>query len=353
MNERGELMTDWHVLHFFDQNQPRKATVLRQILTNKRTGSTLFWGLRYHYLDYLNAIPRLDAKRFNQVVDDLVKQQMLQPSKQGLLLTPSGKKLISTKQNQYSFATRPELNQKYDYQLWQAILLLMVQVASESCYHNSNYYVASQNLKAQFLVKRWLRANGFEIPVYEISTFLTKFLDQCNPDKANLFTAKLVGHSQNGLSDSQIASQLKISPTEVQITWQDLGLRFADFIQAHPELKLNQLVQAIALSGMLTPTIHQTATLFEQGKTVDEIIRIRKLRRSTIEEHLQIMAIFQPNFPFKKILNENDLEVLTKVYNDLNIDQWRYEELQRQSVAIPFLKFRLYAIMKTHGEDNE
>lgn len=346
-------MADWHLLHFFDQWQPRKATVLRQILTNKRTGSVLFWGLRYHYLDYLNAVPRFDVKKFNDVIDELIAQKWLQSSAQGLQLTSQGQEVIATHQTRYSFADHPELNQKFDYQLWQAILLLMVQVASEYRYHNSNYYVANQNLKAQFVIKSWLQVNTFEMLAAEISECLTQFLDQCDPAKADLFTAKLVGHTQNGLSDGQIASQLGISPLEASWTWRDLALQLAAFIQARSNLKIGQLVQITALPGALTPTIHQTAMLFNDGKTVDQIIQIRRLRRSTIEEHLQVLAIFQPDFPYEKVLSEADLKILARVYAEPDIDQWRYVELQQQGFEMPFLKFRLYAIMKTHGECNE
>ncbi|KRM52275.1 helix-turn-helix domain-containing protein [Ligilactobacillus araffinosus] len=346
-------MADWHLLHFFDQRQPRKATVLRQILTNKRTGSVLFWGLRYHYLDYLNAVPRFDVKKFNDVIDELIAQKWLQSSAQGLQLTSQGQEVIATHRTRYSFVDHPELNQKFDYQLWQAILLLMVQVASEYRYHNSNYYVANQNLKAQFVIKSWLQVNTFEMLAAEISECLTQFLDQCDPAKADLFTAKLVGHTQNGLSDGQIASQLGISPLEVSWTWRDLALQLAAFIQARSNLKIGQLVQITALPGALTPTIHQTAMLFNDGKTVDQIIQIRRLRRSTIEEHLQVLAIFQPDFPYEKVLSESDLKILSRVYAEPDIDQWRYAELQQQGFEMPFLKFRLYAIMKTHGECNE
>lgn len=346
-------MIDWHLLYFFDQKQPRKATVLRQILTNKRTGSTLFWGLRYHYLNYLNAVPRLDIKKFDDTINDLTAQNWLRLSAQGLQLTAQGQEAIETHQTPYSFAEHPELNQKFDYQLWQAILLLMIQVSSEYRYHNSNYYVANQNLKAQFLIKSWLQVNDFETLATEVSECLSQFLDQCDPAKADLFTAKLVGHSRNGLSDVQIAAQLEISPLEISWTWRDLALQFAAFIQAHSSLKISQLVQIAALPGALTPTIHQTAVLFNEGKTVDQIIQIRRLQRSTIEEHLQVLAIFQSDFPYEKILTRSDLETLAMIYDEINVDQWRYAELQQQGIEISFLKFRLYAIMKTHGEINE
>ena len=219
--------------------------------------------------------------------------------------------------------------------------------------HNSNYYVANQNLKAQFLIKSWLQVNDFETLATEVLECLAQFLDQCDPAKADLFTAKLVGHTQNGLSDGQIASQLGISPLEVSWTWRDLALQLAAFIQARSNLKIGQLVQITALPGALTPTIHQTAMLFNEGKTVDQIIQMRRLRRSTIEEHLQVWAIFQSDFPYEKILSESDLETLAKVYAENDIDRWRYADLQKQGIEMPFLKFRLYAIMKTHGEYNE
>ena len=48
----------------------------------------------------------------------------------------------------------------------------------------------------------------------------------------------------------------------------------------------------------------------------------------------------------KKILSESDLKTLARVYAETEIDQWRYAELQQQGIEMPFLKFRLYAIMK-------
>ena len=93
------------------------------------------------------------CKKFDDAIDALIAQNWLHSSSQGLLLTSHGQEVLATKQTPYSFANHPELNQKFDYQLWQAILLLMVQVASEYRYHNSNYYVANQNLKAQFLIR--------------------------------------------------------------------------------------------------------------------------------------------------------------------------------------------------------
>lgn len=346
-------MSDWHVLHFFDQQQPRKATVLRQIFSNKRTGSTLYWGLRYHYLDYLNAVPRIKTDMFNQVINDLVHQGLLEDLPEGMLLTTQGQSVIKSSQTKYSYASRPELNQRYDYQLWQAIMLLMIQVSSEYRYQNANYYVATTNLKAQFLIKKWLQRYGFETLATETETQLEAFLDQCDADQANLFAAKLIGHAQNGMSDQQIATQLGIDTLEVEITWKDLCLQFADFIDQE-ELEIGKLAQIAELSGTLTPTIRQTQTLFEQGKTVDQIIQIRRLRRSTIEEHLQIMAIFQPDFPYERVISTNDMETLDTFFEDHpNIDQWKYKQIQQLDPEMSFLKFRLYAIMKTHGESNE
>lgn len=346
-------MTDWHVLQFFSQSQPRKISVLRQILTNRRTGSTLYWGLRYHYLNYLNCQPHLDVQHFEHDISGLIRQGLLLKENQGLLLTDRGKQVSMSKATDYSFSRYPELNQKYDYLLWQSILLLMVQVASESSYHNSNYYVASSNLKGQFFIKNWLQIYGIKKLVSEISSALTNFLGYLNNTKADLFAAKLVGHMKNGMSDQQIADLLKISPVEVQITWKDLGLQFADYLFKHQEFSINQLVRVTVLPGILTPTIQKTAALFNQGKKVSEIMQIRRLRQSTIEEHLQILAILQPNFPFDRILSNQDIKILERVFEGAPIDQWHFDQLKQRNYSFSFLKFRLFAIMKTHDENDE
>lgn len=346
-------MTDWHVLQFFSQSQPRKVSVLRQVLTNRRTGSTLYWGLRYHYLDYLNCNPHLNIQRFNRDISMLVHQRLLSKENGGLLLTDQGKQVSELKANDYSFPLHPELNQKYDYFLWQSILLLMVQVASEASYHNSNYYVASSNLKGQFFIKNWLQIYSVKKLIDEISKTLTSFLDQSDAFKANLFTAKLVGHEKNGMSDQQIAASLGISPIDVQITWKDLGLQFADYLFQHQEFNINQLARVTSLPGILTPTIQKTATLFSQGKSVSEIMRIRHLRQSTIEEHLQILAILQPTFPFDRILSNQEIRALKEIFGRMPIDQWRFDQLKQNDYSLSFLKFRMYAIMRTHGEGNE
>lgn len=345
-------MTDWRVLHFFSRVQPRKATVLRQILTNKRTGSTLYWGLRYHYLNYLNCEPHLNIQDFERTINILLKQGFLLSKKQGLLLTDQGKALCDDQKNEYSFSLRPDLNQKYDYHLWQSILMLMVQVASEASYHNSNYYVASSNLRGQYFIKSWIKVYGIDKLVDEVPKALTNFLDHIDDSKANLFASKLIGHTKNGLSDQQLASLLKIDPLEIQITWKDLVLQFADYL-SQQNFNINQLARVTMLPGILTSTIQNTSTLFNQGKDVFEIMKLRHLRQSTIEEHLQILAIFQPSFPFERILSDQDIKIFEKVYGELPVDQWRFCQLEHNGYTLSFLKFRLYAVMKTHGENNE
>lgn len=338
-----------YLLRFFSKTQPRKASVLRQILINKKTGSVLYWAFRYDYLDYLNLYPQLNIIEYNQSIDLLIKKGYLKKTSAGEILTNEGANQLKHFSKRHYFIERPDLFQRYDYELWNAIFLILVQVASEFSYHNHQYYVASENLQAQFLVKKWLGHFGFETLKGEIQNLLSAFLDNQVELKANVFAAKLIGHQQNGLTNQQIAIQLQLAETDVELIWRDLSLQFADFL-INQNTPLKKLVEMTQLSGILSNSIYETKRLFSLGLNVEQISFKRHLKVSTVEEHLIILAISDVHFPFNLFLSTDEIEFLNKVFKTTDIDKWSYRILANQGKEIPFIKFRLYAIMRTHDE---
>ena len=70
-------MVELRLLDFFSIDQPRRQAVLRQILKNKVTSSSIYWGLRYNYLSYLNVFPELDEKNYDRAIAQLIKENYL------------------------------------------------------------------------------------------------------------------------------------------------------------------------------------------------------------------------------------------------------------------------------------
>lgn len=89
---------------------------------------------------------------------------------------------------------------------------------------------------------------------------------------------------------------------------------------------------------MLTDSAQQTAQLYEQGYSMEQIVQMRKLKQSTIEDHFVELAMYEPNFsigPFvsydeaqkvwqaSKQYQTKKLKILHEALNDISYFQLR------------------------------
>lgn len=339
---------NYYLLHFFSDKQSRKPAVIRQILSNKKTSSSLYWGMRYQLLDYLNVIPTLNTEKFNMAIKKLIQKDLLIHNDNELLLSEKGIEMKNKFDECHYKLDHPELFLKINYSLWNALMLLMIQVSSEYSYQNKKYYVASNNLQAQFLVKQWINKFDFEQLRTEVKDCLMAFLKQQDELKADIFSQKLIGHDYSGLSNDQIAHHYNLNTLDVDIIFHDLAVQFAYFILSKKD-HLSLLVQKSMLSGIFSDTIKQTKELFDSGLSLKQIVTERKLKISTIQEHIEILAIIEKNFPYNKFINENEVEYLDNLYQG-NIDKWQFNKMNEDEMNISFFKFRLFCIMRSHDE---
>ena len=338
-----------YLLNFFDTSQPRKSSVLRQVFTNKKTGSVIYWAFRYNYLQYLNLAPQLDNEILNKKLNELVNKELLVLGNDGYQLTLKGKKQLMLFNKKHYFFETPTLFVHYNYSLWDALMRIAIQVSSEYSYGNFHYFVASDNLQAQFIIKKWLAKYSFQILKKELTDALLTFLSNYSQLKADIFTLKLVGHNINGATNEQLALQFDLNALDIEIIWKDLTLHFAEFLRKQNN-ELSELVKMTYESTPLSSSILNTKQLFDHGYSITQICHLRHLKRSTIEEHLQLLAIFNNNFPYIRLLSNSDMKILQKIYRQLPIDHWNFKNIQMQYPQFPFLKYRLYAIKKTHEE---
>ena len=81
------------VLIYYDDESARRSTVIRQLLTNRLTTSSRFWGMCYELLDIVNTDYELgmNLERISDLAVD--KGWLEKDSDSAYLLTPFGKKV--------------------------------------------------------------------------------------------------------------------------------------------------------------------------------------------------------------------------------------------------------------------
>jgi uncharacterized protein YpbB len=331
-------MTDERLLYFFSLNQPRRQNVIRQVLTNKRTVSNLFWGLSYQMLDWLGVAPKLDKKAFNQQIGELEKNLWLtRNSANELLLTPIGKECLQKFLHDHYWRHHPELIQKFKIAQWQEMLMLVIQAFSEMSYHNRHYYVAAVSPQIQYWFKSWLKRYDRNKLQIQLPELLFNFLQAKKPLEANIFISFFSGHQTAGKTFQQLVEQTGWTDRELKIFQQDSFLEFAVFLKKKGQA-WSQLVRMFEKSSRLSNSSQASYQLFLAGTAIERIAHKRYLKINTIKEHLLEAAIFEAGFPFEQLITPETAEFLAQNFKFFPT-KWDFQIAQK--AGIEFFIFRL------------
>lgn len=337
-------MADKRLLTFFSLDQPRRQNVIRQVLTNKRTVSNLFWGLSYQLLDWLGVAPKLDKTTFDQQISELEKNLWLTKNQSAeLLLTPLGKSCLQKFLNNHYWRHHPELVQRFKVAQWQEMLTLVIQVFSEMSYHNRHYYVAAVSPQIQYWFKSWLKCYDRNQLQAQLPELLFDFLQAKEPLEANIFISFFGGHQIAGKTFQQLAEQTGWTRQELKIFQQDSLLEFAVFLKKRGPA-WSQLVKIFEKNNPLAKSSQNSYQLFLAGTTIEKIAQRRHLKISTIKEHLLEAAIFEDDFPYGQLIMPTTVEFFTRNFSSFPA-KWDFQIAQK--AGIEFFVFRLVQIRET------
>lgn len=335
-------------LLFFSTQQARRPAVLRQLLSKRLSNSTLFWGMRYRWLAYINLCPSIDTQAFDQQIKLLCQQKMLLKQDDGtVLLTADGQACQAQLQAEHSLAA-PQVFANYRVYDLVKLLRLLVQVASEASWKNARYYVAVDDFECQAVLKNWVRAHGLRALKEQLVTELKKFLALEDPQDAWIFCSQFAGHETVPATTKQVAQALNISQRAVELTLLDLNSRFVlELIQTNSPLA--PMITHFQSKNALYQKSQKTLTLITRGFSIPQIVQRSQLKESTILEHLLNAAIFNADFPFTLFLSNTERQLLGKIL-PADIDQWQYSMVGEYQAKISFFKYRLYAIWRTREQ---
>ncbi|MBN7275305.1 hypothetical protein GNF18_09155 [Ligilactobacillus pobuzihii] len=332
-------------LLFFSAEQARRPAVIRQILTKRLSNSALFWGMRYQILDYINVYPQLDTQYYDYQIDLLCQQKKLKRNKAGLVsLTQLGTANKEKLKGRRQLAC-PQLFSMYRVSDLVWMIRLLIQVASEARWGNNRYYVAVDNFECQMVVKRWLKKYGMHALQDSLLHDLTEFLDSEDQLDAWIFCAQFIGHNTIPLTIQQLSTLTGLTLTEVEVVSLDLTSRFALHI-VESGSTLTSIIQHFRSQNSLYEKSNAALALVKKGNKIIDIAQQKRLKESTIREHILNAAIFNVDFPFSLFLNAEEENRLLQLLPD-DIDKWKYKMVESEQEELSFFKYRLFAIKRS------
>lgn len=314
-------------------SQPQRALSLYGVLNGRQTASTVFSGMEQGNLRLYGVAPRLSRSGFESEVAALVRAGYVAEQKAGLSLTTAG---AAVRHADTDFAAalktyRPD----YGVQEFLPQLYLAVQTLSELSYGNHRYRPAIADLHVQARVRWWYGQLGQNTAaaVHELTTLFAA-LDQ---PTADTLAGQFLAHGYSGnpeATTNELAIQLagcallaKMSRADSPLWYQLWGGR----------------------QSLLTLPMQQTVNEFNAGASIEQIAQRRRLRVSTVSEHLQVAAIFGAPLTFSRFYPAAEKPQLLATWT---AGHQSYRELLDALPDLEFMQVRMFQIEQLRGKQH-
>lgn len=313
------------LLYIFDRFKgERSLSAVYHLLTGKKSSQTIQDGKLFKVASFFGILKKLQRSKLEQHVFVLLETQLIQPNEhEGYQITADGKEALSA-----FLATEPILENLSGWQYHQVSelfwhrLTLFMQSLSYSIHGSMSFYPISKDeavqswVKMHFPVKKEKRVLLAEELYKEIRSYLLKLPDR----DASFFVMRLSGKGRTGLTVQQFADLHKMGYEEATIRFQAIvhGLLFQIQNNSLHFPILTSMIEGGSGKLPLTLSTKRTYLLLENGLTIEEIALTRRLKQSTIEDHLVEIAINVPEFsinPFVDPKAQLEIRLASKEIN--------------------------------------
>lgn len=335
---------------FSSSTQWRRSKAVKNILIGRRTVSNLYWALQYQLLPDFGALHGALSNDVEQAVSRLKRQHLVTSDDElRLLLTKQGVAYQNKLRKQLPNLAALTTAAQFDIFRFADRLALATQVVSEYSYANNRYYPQEIGLFDTQLVKRWFLQNKDQALPQYLYTLFNRFLTMLKRDDfAVTFVQGLSGHQLTGETDLQIAKEQGTTPTVVSLTRLILMAQLFNQLHESRKSKMALLIQGLA-KPVIAVSAQKTLTMFCRFPDLSllEIARRRRIKLTTVQEHLLEAAIVLPEkqVPVQQLLASSVEEKLASAQPH-DLANWSFQEAGQKIAGLDFFSFRLFQIQR-------
>jgi uncharacterized protein YpbB len=297
------------ILHMVNRlNGERTISAPFHLLRGKRSGQTIQDVKSYGLNGYFSLTPKLSKETYDQTIQMMVQS--------GLLIVDEGSVPQITKSGIETLQKMPELRlngwlYRGNERLFFQRLSLVTQTLSHVLAGNMGFIPVQKDEKVQNWVRNYLKQSSYKSTefirnyYYELKTALqTSELTQLH---LSLVSHRLSGFEVSGVTWQQLSHAFKENELDLQIRFCECLHILLEEIQSNPKLTLLcRMSEGIKTATPLTDSAKKTADLYEKGYNFEQIMSLRQLKASTIEDHFVEMAMNDPAFSIQLFFPEEN-----------------------------------------------
>lgn len=322
-------------------NKERTISAAYHVLRGKRSGQTIQDIGLFQLHQYFGLLPKLSRTTFDEAVNLFVQNSWLN-------VQESGHFYMETLGLERAQQTPTFFFDGWHYRgnehVFFSRLSLIVQSLSYQAAAVRTFSPISRDTMIQAWVRTFLQAYH-----YKEGHLQQQLLTECNhlltilpvsDASKQLVLYRLSGYQLPGWTWQQLADERKETVLDSQLAF--IETLHILLNEVHPKIDdyplLGHVAEGLKVKILLTDSAQQTAQLYEQGYSMEQIVHVRKLKQSTIEDHFVELAMYEPNFsigPFvsydeaqkvwqaSKQYQTKKLKILHEALNDMSYFQLR------------------------------
>ncbi|MFJ5790104.1 helix-turn-helix domain-containing protein [Lysinibacillus sp. NPDC093197] len=291
-------------------NNERTVSAAYHILRGKRSGQTIQDVGLFQLHNFFGLLPKLPRAIFDEAVATFLQYSWLSMQESGHY---SMKKLGLQRAEQTSAFLFDGWYYRGNEHVFFARLSLVVQSLSYQKEGIRSFSPISKDAQVQSWVRNFLQDYQ-----YQSGKLQKQLLEEClrvlatlpvSDNNKQLVLYRLSGYSLPGWTWQQLSSERKETVLDSQLAFIELLHTLMNEVHATNNYPLlGQMAEELRVKALLTDSAQQTAVLYEQGYSIEQIVQIRKLKQSTIEDHLVELAMNEPNFSIGPFVSYEEAE---------------------------------------------
>lgn len=295
-------------------NGERSASAIYHLLNGKKSSQTIQDGKLFNLSHLFSLFPRISRQQINDTCELIIQDGLIECLLNNhYVLTEKGKMVLE--ENLLEKPIPYQLNGwKYGDTgrvFWRRLSLL-VQVLSNHVYKRNHYLPLTKKQEDLHWVKYFLKQSQFS--KLELTNILYEemkqtLLLQSNRD-AKIFIRRLTSSQKIGLTFDQIALKEKEDPIYIYLLFWSVVHSFIHLQQSgeNQSCILNQLIKDKLQKTLLTASTATTRSYLLQGVSIQEIAVIRRLKESTIEDHIVEITLHDKSYTPYAFLSAEDFK---------------------------------------------
>jgi uncharacterized protein YpbB len=306
-------------------NGERSLSAIYHLLNGKKSSQTIQDGKLFNLSHLFSLFPRLSRQQVNDACEQILKDGLIELlTSQHYVLTEKGHFILAENQKVKPI---PSALNGWEYgdiaRVFWRRLSLLVQVLSNSVYERNHYLPLTKNQEDLQWVKKFLRENSKSDLINLLYEELKQLLLLQSNKEATIFIQRLTSSQRVGLTFEQIAIKHKDDPIYIYLQFWNIVHSIIQQQQAngHKHLVLKEIIKEQQQNNTLTASTAITRSYLLQGISLSEIAVIRRLKESTIEDHIVEITLHDNTYTPNPYLSKEDIKRITAAIEVLKTHQ--------------------------------